>query len=52
MIEYAYLRPKKAAWLKDQVQSDMEQRNDPGVWRVRNATVPPPTHTYPPPKDR
>ena len=46
MIEYAYLRPKKAAWLKDQVQSDMEQRNDPGVWRVRNATVPPPrTHT-------
>lgn len=47
MIEYAYLRPKKAAWLKGLANSIIEQRNDPSVWRGQNATVPPPcTHDH------
>ena len=44
MIEYAYLRPKKAAWLKGLANSIIEQRNDPSVWRGRNTTVPPSAH--------
>lgn len=38
-IDYSYLRPKKAAWLKRMYDTPFEQKHDLSVWRGENATV-------------
>ena len=38
-IDYQYLRPKKAEALKKWCDFPVEVRNDPEVWRGRNATI-------------
>jgi len=38
-IDYQYLRPYKAAWLKSMYASDFEWKKELRVWRGKNATV-------------
>ena len=38
-IDYRYLRPKKAAALKQWCDFPVEVRNDPEIWQGRNATI-------------
>lgn len=38
-VDYSYLRPKKAQWLRRMYNSDFVRRDDLQVWTGRNATV-------------
>lgn len=38
-IDYNYLRPKKAAWLKKMYDSSFELRSDLSVWQGENAVI-------------
>lgn len=38
-IDYSYLRPKKAAWLKRMYDTPLEQKQNLSVWRGENATI-------------
>lgn len=38
-IDYRYLRPKKAAWLKRMYNTPFEQKENLSVWRGKNATI-------------
>lgn len=38
-IDYTYLRPKKAAWLKRMYDTPFEKRESLEVWRGENATI-------------
>ena len=38
-IDYRYLRPKKAAWLKRMYNTPLQERESLCVWRGKNATI-------------
>ena len=38
-IDYRYLRPKKAAWLKRMYDTPLERKEALSVWHGRNATI-------------
>lgn len=38
-LDYTYLRPKKAAWLKRMYDTPLAQRQDLQVWQGQNATI-------------
>lgn len=38
-IDYSYLRPKKAAWLKTMYASPFEEKQDLAIWQGKNATI-------------
>lgn len=40
-MNYDYLRPKKAAWVKRMYDAPFELRPEPDVWRGQNATIVP-----------
>lgn len=38
-VDYSYLRPKKAAWLKRMYNTPFEQKEELSIWRGKNATI-------------
>ena len=38
-VDYRYLRPKKAEWLKKMYNTPFAERQSLSVWRGKNATV-------------
>ena len=40
-MNYDYLRPKKAVWIRKMYDTPFDYREEPAVWRGKNATIVP-----------